>query len=349
MVNFTPFVGVSNGDIAFSDIDNDGDQDVMVVGQDNNLQGSSLLYSNDGNGNYTQVPFTSFDGIMGGTVDFADVDGDGYQDVLLTGINNNNQQIAFLYSNNGNGTFSSFVNVNQFVGVNESAVAFADVDQDNDLDVFIVGLNDNYERTTNIYLNDGSGSFTAMLFPPFIGVSEGDIDVADVDGDSDLDVLIIGRNNNGEQTANLYVNDGSGNYSLVNGMPFIPVTIGSVNFSDINGDNYPEVLITGLDTNNQETTNLYQNISNVSVAEVDLQQSIQLYPNPTNKMFTLKLNSFSNDTQITVTTIDGKMVYFNKNINSNMLNIDTGVWENGIYIVNIQNKTQHNTIKLVKQ
>lgn len=162
-------------------------------------------------------------------------------------------------------------------------------------------------------------------------------------------MLIIGRNNNGEQTANLYVNDGSGNYSLVNGTPFIPVTIGSVNFSDINGDNYPEVLITGLDTNNQETTNLYQNISNVSVAEVDLQQSIQLYPNPTNKMFTLKLNSFSNDTQITVTTIDGKMVYFNKNINSNMLNIDTGVWENGIYIVNIQNKTQHNTIKLVKQ
>lgn len=162
-------------------------------------------------------------------------------------------------------------------------------------------------------------------------------------------MLIIGRNNNGEQTANLYVNDGSGNYSLVNGMPFIPVTIGSVNFSDINGDNYPEVLITGLDTNNQETTNLYQNISNVSVAEVDLQQSIQLYPNPTNQMFTLKLNSFSNDTQITVTTIDGKMVYFNKNINSNMLNIDTGVWENGIYIVNIQNKTQHNTIKLVKQ
>lgn len=168
MVNFTPFVGVSNGDIAFSDIDNDGDQDVMVVGQDNNLQGSSLLYSNDGNGNYTQVPFTSFDGIMGGTVDFADVDGDGYQDVLLTGINNNNQQIAFLYSNNGNGTFSSFVNINQFVGVNESAVAFADVDQDNDLDVFIVGLNDNYERTTNIYLNDGSGSFTAMLFPPLM-------------------------------------------------------------------------------------------------------------------------------------------------------------------------------------
>jgi hypothetical protein len=347
VVNFTPFIGVSKGDIAFSDIDNDGDQYVMIVGENNNIQGSCELYSNDGSGNYVQVLFTPFVGLMEGTVDFADVDGDGDQDVLLTGINDNNQKVAVIHTNNGSGTFSSIVVANQFIGVNESSVAFADIDQDNDQDVFIIGLDDNYQRTTNIYINNGSGSFSAMLFPPFFGVSDGDIDVADVDGDTDLDVVIIGKNNNNELKANLYTNGGSGNYSLVNGMPFVPVSLGSINFSDINGDNYPEVLITGLDTNNQATTSLYQNISNVGVNEVNM-QSIQLYPNPTINTFKLKLNSFTTDTQITVTTTDGKTVYFNNNINSNILNIDASMWENGIYLISVQTNTANNTVKLIK-
>ena len=347
LVNFTPFYGVSKGDIAFSDIDNDGDQDVMIIGEKNNGNPSAYLYKNDGSGNYSEVLFTPFAGLMEGSVDFADVDNDGDQDVLITGVGNNNQKTAVIHTNDGNGSFSSFVNATQFVAVNESSAFFADIDGDNDQDVIITGLNGNYQKTANIYLNNGSGSFTAMLFPPFIAVNRGSISMADVDGDNDLDAFITGEDNNNNQTANLYTNSGNGNFTLETGMPFVPVAFNSIAFGDIDGDTYPELLITGLDSNNLASTKLYKNISNVGITKVDL-ETVNVYPNPASNILNIVINDKQQNTQITVTTIDGKIIYYNNNIPINF-SIDVSNWNNGVYIVSVQTENTHKTMKLIKQ
>jgi len=80
-----------NGSIAFSDIDGDNDQDVLVTGTTGrtgrNGEGGflSYLYTNDGLGNFTKVLEIPFDGVFYSSIAFADVDGDNDPDVLITG------------------------------------------------------------------------------------------------------------------------------------------------------------------------------------------------------------------------------------------------------------------------
>ncbi len=129
---------------AFFDLDNDGDQDLLLV-DSVNLVGQSVaadpastlrLYRNDGTGRFEDVsadaaPTDSFYG-MGVAV--ADYDQDGWTDVFVTAVGENQ-----LYRNE-NGRLRD---VTAQAGVGGSAAdwstgaSFVDVDQDGDLDLFV--------------------------------------------------------------------------------------------------------------------------------------------------------------------------------------------------------------------
>ncbi|HRO74567.1 MAG TPA: FG-GAP-like repeat-containing protein [Crocinitomicaceae bacterium] len=95
----TPFDGVAYSSIAFADVDNDGNQDVLITGQNNSYQFVSKLYTNDGSGVFTEELGTPFDGVGESSIAFADVDNDGDQDVLITGSDNSSNPISKLYTN----------------------------------------------------------------------------------------------------------------------------------------------------------------------------------------------------------------------------------------------------------
>jgi hypothetical protein len=96
-----PFEGVSAGSIAFADVDGDGDPDVLITGENNSDIPTSTLYTNDGSGNFTEVTGTPFEGVFRSSIAFADVDGDGDPDVLITGLTNSLRSISKLYTNDG--------------------------------------------------------------------------------------------------------------------------------------------------------------------------------------------------------------------------------------------------------
>ena len=95
----TPFDGVGSSSIAFSDVDGDGDNDVLITGENNSPEGISKLYTNDGMGNFTEMVGTPFDGVGISSIAFSDVDGDGDADVLITGVNNSFERTSKLYTN----------------------------------------------------------------------------------------------------------------------------------------------------------------------------------------------------------------------------------------------------------
>ena len=97
----TPFDGVSRGSIAFSDVDSDGDDDFLLTGGDDLGERISKLYTNDGLGNFTEMAGTPFDEVYASSIAFSDVDGDGDEDVLITGENGSDEEIAKLYTNDG--------------------------------------------------------------------------------------------------------------------------------------------------------------------------------------------------------------------------------------------------------
>ncbi|MBC3846152.1 BspA family leucine-rich repeat surface protein, partial [Winogradskyella echinorum] len=237
-----PFEGITLGDADFADIDNDGDQDLFIVGQ----QGGTIiakLYSNDGLGNFAEVIGTPFIPVSMSSISFADIDEDNDQDILITGKLASNFSSTELYINDGSGNFTLAVG-SPFENVQFGRSGIADVDGDNDLDILITGGNDFGNEVNNLYINDGSGLFTLSVQPfiPLGGYS--DVAFADIDGDNDLDVLISGNDGTIEQSY-LYTNDGSGNYTQMIGTPFEGVLNAAIGFSDINNDGDQDILITG--------------------------------------------------------------------------------------------------------
>lgn len=263
-VTGTPFVGLIYSSMAFADIDNDNDADLLITGQDNHLVRMTKLYTNDGSGNFTEITNAPFIGLSEGSIAFANVDGDNDQDLLITGRSDSGY-VSKLYINNGLGNFTEATGL-PFEQVYQSAIAFADVDGDDDQDVLITGQNGMYNPIAKLYKNDGLGNFTEVMNTPFVGVDESSIAFADVDGDNDQDLLITGLSSAG-YVSKLYSNDGMGNFTEMTGTPMVGIAASSVAFADIDGDNDQDLLVTGA-TNTDRISKLYMNNGSGSFTEV---------------------------------------------------------------------------------
>ncbi len=244
----TPFGQVSFSAVAFADVDNDGDLDVLITG--NGPQGMfsriSTLYTNDGSGNFTEKAGNSFDGVIDGSAAFADVDGDGDQDVVIAGAVTSAETPSLQqYVNDGQGNFAKQPRAS-FTGVRSCATAVADVDGDGDQDIVVTGRTSNDGTTASLYVNDGAGSFRAMGITDFEGIYRSAVAFADVDGDGDQDAIMSGRTavTGGNLLTELFINEGQGEYGSSSGN-FEPVDDGSISFADVDGDGDQDVLITG--------------------------------------------------------------------------------------------------------
>ncbi|MEM7373701.1 MAG: T9SS type A sorting domain-containing protein [Bacteroidota bacterium] len=253
-----PFQPVWDGSIAFADIDGDGDEDVLITGHDGFFDISSILYTNDGLGNFTEAQGTPFDGVRSSSVAFSDIDGDGDQDLLITGENHSFDPIAKLYTNDGSGNFTE-VQGTPFEGVKNSSIAFSDIDGDGDEDVLITGEESEFNFISSLYTNDGSGSFTLVAGTPFEGVSIGSVAFSDLDGDDDKDLLILGQNVLANPSAKLFRNDGSGNFTEVQGTSFEGGGYSKIELADVDQDGDQDVLIALIKSFSDPMIKLYAN------------------------------------------------------------------------------------------
>jgi predicted nucleotidyltransferase len=198
-----PVSSVRTNSLALGDVDRDGDLD-LVVG----IGAQSRLYLNDGTGTFADATASRLPIGIYSTRSLAlgDVDRDGDLDLVL---GNDNQQ-SRLYLNNGTGTFTDATASRMPVGIYDThSLALGDVDGDGDLDL-VLG---NSGQQSRLYLSDGSGTFTdatASRLPVGIHVRYSSLAFGDVDGDSDLDLVVGG--NYGQQSR-LYLNDGKGQFT----------------------------------------------------------------------------------------------------------------------------------------
>jgi hypothetical protein len=130
----------------------------------------------------------SVDGGLSRGISWGDFDGDGWPDLV---VGNTINQPDFMYRNIGSGAFSQMHEnaVTLSAGWTEG-VAWADVDNDGDLDLFAARTGD-----TAMFRNNGEGQFerveVAALTGEEIDVSEGCW--GDYDGDGDLDLYLAVR------------------------------------------------------------------------------------------------------------------------------------------------------------
>ncbi len=175
---------------AWSDYNNDGYPDVFIS---NTNDEDNRLYLNLGNGDFEQITNGDIvnDGGKSTGASWADIDNDLDMDLFVANAGN---QDNFLYTNNGDGTFTK---VTTGVIVNDQGnshgSAWTDYDNDGDIDLFV----SNNENGNNfLYVNDGTGTFKSI--ENTITTDGGDsfgAAWADIDNDGDAD-LFVGNNTN---------------------------------------------------------------------------------------------------------------------------------------------------------
>jgi len=209
------FTKITEGDIVVDegrsysctagDYDNDGDLDIFVANSDGQ---NNFLYSNNGNGTFTRILNGAVvnDGGDSQGCSWGDYDNDGDLDIFVA---NGSDQNNFLYSNNGNGTFTKItagIIVND--AGNSKGCSWADYDNDGDVDLFIANFGDNF-----LYANNGNGTFTKVTEGEIVtdgGKSQGG-SWGDYDNDGDLDLFVANRTN----VCFFYSNNGNGTFTRI--------------------------------------------------------------------------------------------------------------------------------------
>ena len=267
--NFTEIIGTGLSiwsefsDIAFADVDGDSDQDLLITGRDGSPNFYANFYLNDGSGNFTLDPSIPFEPSIEGDVEFEDVDNDGDPDLFMCGYAEDGSGSPFLFSklylNSGSGVFTEVTSTPFIEG---TSAAFLDMDNDNDMDLVVSGSTNNNGVMTTLYVNDGTGNFSLVNNTPFTGVQSCDISTGDSDGDGDADILLNGMDSSFQNICELYLNDGTGSFSLLIGTPFLATQLGTVDFADFDNDNDLDVFVTGSLGGQDVAAHIYENQGN---------------------------------------------------------------------------------------
>ncbi len=261
-------------DMAFGDVDNDGDLDLVETGNAN--QGEIFL--NDGDGTFDTTSYTFGSGNTLTQIALGDLNGDGYLDIAAIGDNPNK-----VYLNDGDGTFDTTSNDIGF-GV-WGSIALGDVNGDGYLDI-IAGWGDPFiPNPSTVFLNDGDGTFDS-LFSQFSldGAIVGTVAMADVDKDGDLDIVagdIVGQ-------SRVYLNNfGGADWSSSNSFGSMLGVTQSLAVGDLNGDGFPDIVATnganttiylndGDGTCDTTTYNLGINVYEVALGDMDHDGSLDI-------------------------------------------------------------------------
>ncbi|MEZ4827506.1 MAG: VCBS repeat-containing protein [Bacteroidia bacterium] len=156
-------------------------------------------------------------------------------------------------------------------GLANSKVIWADVDNDNDLDILVTGEASINDYRTTIYRNqfNTSGNFAVIASSSTLDqVRNAGIDFGDYNNDGFIDLILCGLDDNGNRQAKLYLGNGTGAFTNdPTATPSLtPVSDGAAAFGDYDNDGDLDLVISG-NTGSGSLTRLYRNDGNSQFVE----------------------------------------------------------------------------------
>jgi hypothetical protein len=319
--------------VAIFDYNNDGKMDLLMVNAGDcvfyhpKTPRLQALYRNNGDGTFTfvseQAGITANLFAMG--VAIGDYDGDGYEDIFITGY-----EKCVFYHNNGNGTFTDVTSAS---GINppgwSSTPVWFDYNNDGKLDLYVgqfvdysslrtCGQADSYggalesasaeqrfycaprifpPTSSHLYRNEGGGKFMDVSaetgFAGTVGKAWGAV-VTDINNDGYMDIFQAN-----DMVANfLWANRGGKRFEEIGlaagiaySMDGVPRSGMAVDAVDINEDGLEDLFVSNID---QEIFSIYHNIGD----EMFNDEAWSMGIGPVTRMFSgwgLKFFDYDND------------------------------------------------------
>lgn len=233
---------LQKGVAQWADYDLDGDMDLLLSGMTDDYNRKTILYNNE-NGTLLKPTADKFPGFANGQAAWFDYDRDGDPDLLISGDTLSLNHFTGLYRNDGENGFTLIpANLPNLVS---SAMAFADFDNDGDLDIAISGDSGGGD-ITRLYRNV-EGTFVEVN-ASFEGVSAGSMAFGDIENDGDMDLFYQGVNfMTGISVFWVYRNDGNDVWTKMSvGLPGL--YLGGIAMADFDLDGLIDFIVTGKGT-----------------------------------------------------------------------------------------------------
>jgi hypothetical protein len=263
-LNFTlkySFPGLINSHVSWFDIDNDEDLDFALTGVDDNSGGPDpfvekiFVYENDGSA-FVEIQ-TDLPPCAQCSMDWADGNGDGRIDVIITGFGGDDSGHTNLYLNEGDNTFQKD-ELSIFKDLYNGDVKWGDFDADGDMDLLASGAASDGLFFTSVYENV-QGTFTAredIALHPISDSWRNGTAWVDYDNDGLLDILVTGRGTSSlvlEYIFKRYKNQGLGTFKEVEELAFEGLSDSSVDFGDFDNDGDVDLCFAGMSSQGPST------------------------------------------------------------------------------------------------
>lgn len=140
------------------------------------------------------------------------------------------------------------------------------------MDLVVLGEDLNAKgAVSTYYYKQGKGQKFIITNVGLPAVYDGSIGVADFNSDNSQDIFITGKNAQGKNISGIYLRQPNGTFRIVPGQSFIPLSGGSLQVDDFDGDDDLDLLICGLDQRGNPQTLVYTNdLDSLAIEDVKL-------------------------------------------------------------------------------
>ncbi|MBK7626953.1 MAG: VCBS repeat-containing protein [Bacteroidales bacterium] len=217
------------------------------------MTGALTLYYNNSGSFSSSAPSTNF-GLPALAGEWADMDNDSDNDFLTTAANGYDIKIYRKNSTIYNELFG-----NTFLPC-EGILKWIDFNNDGYYDVFATGKNPlDGKQYSTLYKNEGNGKFTKQNQINLPALTDGSVDIADINSDGRMDILLNGNNSENSGKLILCTNNDGNNFTSDTIAGFYNCSYRQKGVADLDNDGLYDILIS---VENNETDGIVKVLRN---------------------------------------------------------------------------------------